>query len=46
METAEADLDGRFSAGSLDRRVVERLTRFERATRRDRDRPPVADDHG
>ena len=46
METAEADLDGRFPAGSLDRRVVERLTRFERATRRDRDRPPVADDHG
>ena len=45
-EPGEADGGGHFPAGSLNRRVVDRLARFERATRHDHDRSGRHDDHG
>ncbi|KTG17514.1 MULTISPECIES: ATP-binding protein [unclassified Guyparkeria] len=46
MEPGEADADGHFPADSLNRRVVDRLARFERATRHDHDRHGSHDEHG
>ncbi|MCL7744123.1 AAA family ATPase [Guyparkeria hydrothermalis] len=46
MPAGDADADGKFPADSLNRRVADRLARFERATRHDHDRSGPHDEHG